>query len=70
MSIKKKEVFAGGRRAGKVKARDMLCYWAVREAGMSIRSLAKRLETSPPGIGYAAERGAAIIQDNDYRLFG
>ncbi|MFO7785937.1 MAG: transposase [Thermodesulfobacteriota bacterium] len=68
LRISKKEVFAGGRQAGKVKARDMLCYWAVREAGMSVRSLARRLDMSPPGVGYAAERGAAIIRENDYIL--
>jgi putative transposase len=46
----------------------MLCYWAVREAGMSISLLAKRLGMSAPGVGYAVERGAAIILENQYVL--
>ena len=46
----------------------MLCYWAVRETGMSIRSLAKRLDMSALGVGYAVEKGSAIIRENQYRL--
>ena len=68
LSIKKKDVFAKGSQTTKVKARSMLCYWAVREAGMSIRLLAKRLGMSAPGVVYAIERGAAIIRENQYGL--
>ena len=68
LSIKNEDVFAKGSQTMKVKARSMLCYWAVREAGMSIRLLAKRLVMSAPGVGYAVERGAAIIRENQYGL--
>lgn len=68
LKIKKEDVFAKGNQTMKVKARSMLCYWAVRETGMSIRSLAHRLGMSAPGIGYAVERGAAIIRTNQYEL--
>ncbi len=54
----------------KVKAKSMLCYWAVRETGMSIRSLAKQLGMSGPGIGYAVERGASLIRVNKFDLTG
>jgi DNA-binding Lrp family transcriptional regulator len=40
-----------------VKARSLLCYWAAREAGIPLRSLAERLGISAPGVGYAVERG-------------
>ena len=58
------EVFSKGRQKNKVKARSLLCYWAVREAGISLRTLAKRLGISSPGIGYAVERGEAIAREN------
>jgi len=68
LEINQEDVFAKGNRKVKVKARSMLCYWAVREAGLSIRSLAKRLDMSAPGVGYAVERGAAIVLENKYVL--
>ena len=45
------EIFSKGRQDRKVKARSLLCYWAVRELGMSLRDLAREFETSAAGIG-------------------
>ena len=66
--MEKHEVFSKGRQQRKVKARSLLCYWAVREAGMSLRELAGRLEMSGPGVGFAVERGEAIAKENGYKL--
>ncbi len=66
--IEKEENFSKGRQRWKVEARSLLCCWAVKEAGMSLRKLAGRLEISGPGIGYAVERGKAIVHENDYKL--
>jgi REP element-mobilizing transposase RayT len=66
--IEKDEVFSKGRQQRKVKARSLLCYWAVREAGMSLRELARQLEMSGPGVGFAVERGEAIAKENGYEL--
>jgi REP element-mobilizing transposase RayT len=63
-----KEVFSKGRQKKKVKARSLLCYWAVREAGISLRTIAKQLGISAPEVGYAVERGEAIVQENHYKL--
>lgn len=63
--IHKDEIFSRGLQ---VKARSLLCFWAVREAGMSQRELARRLEMSGPGVGFAVERGAAIARENNYSL--
>jgi len=35
---------------------------------MSLTDLARALEMSIPGVGYAVERGEAIVQDNKYQL--
>jgi len=62
------EVFSKGRQHRKVKARSLLCFWAVRELGMSLTDLARDLEMSTPGVGFAVERGEAIAHDNKYQL--
>ena len=51
-----------------MKAGSLLCYWAVRELGISQTDLANRLNLSVPGIGYAVERGANIARQNGYDL--
>jgi len=66
--IERGEVFSKGRHKRKVKARSLLCYWAVREAGIPLRALAKRLGLSVPGVGYAVERGEAIIRGSKLEL--
>ena len=44
------------------------CFWAVRELGNSLASLAIRIGMSPAGVGYAVQRGEAIAQENGYQL--
>jgi REP element-mobilizing transposase RayT len=66
--IEKRQVFSSGRQKDKVRARSIFCYWAAREAGISLRILARRLGISPPAVGYAVERGAAIVRENRYML--
>ena len=62
------EVFSKGRQHRKVKARSLLCFWAVRELRMSLTDLARELDMSIPGVGFAVERGEAIAQRNKYQL--
>ena len=62
------EINSKGRQDRKVKARSLLCYWAVRELGMSLRDLARKFEMSAAGIGYAVERGESIARENQYQL--
>jgi hypothetical protein len=63
-----KEIYSKGRRKVQVKARDLLCYWAVRDLGMSCTSVAKHLEMSQPGVGYAVSRGEKIAKIHKYQL--
>jgi chromosomal replication initiation ATPase DnaA len=62
------EVLAKGRQPQRVNARSLLCFWAVREMGNSLSSVAIRLRMSPAGVGYAAQRGEAIALENGYQL--
>ena len=66
--MKPGEVLSKGKQQGKVKARSLFCFWAVREFGMSLRELAKELEMSPPGVGFSVERGEAIAFENGLQL--
>lgn len=66
--IEAKEVFSKGRQKHKVEARSLLCYWAVRELGMSLTALAKLLSMTPSAISYAVVRGEALAKHNNYHL--
>jgi len=48
--VKEEEVFSKGRQKDKVRVRSLLCYWAAREAGISLRTLAKRLSDNVQDI--------------------
>ena len=66
--VKIREVLARGRQKQRVNARSLFCFWAVRELGTSVTGLARQLGMSPAGVGYAAQRGEAIAQENNYKL--
>jgi len=62
------EIHSKTKQQRKVKARSLLCYWAVHELGMSLTHLARHLGISVPGVGYAVQRGETIARDNNYQL--
>ena len=66
--IKVGEIIGRGRQERRVSARSLFCFWAVRELGNSLTSLAVRLKMSPAGVGYAVQRGEAIAYENGYQL--
>ena len=66
--IEVKEVFLKGKHQKRVKPRSLFCYWAVRELGISLTELARRLGISVAGVGYSVERGGNIARKNNYQL--
>ena len=66
--IETEEIYSKGRRKVQVEARDLLCYWAVRELGISCTDLAKQLEMTQPGVGYAVSRGEKLAKEHKYQL--
>ena len=62
------DIFSKGKQQRKVKARSLLCFWAVQELGISLTELAKHLGITVPGVGYAVVRGQVIARDNNYQL--
>jgi len=61
-------VLSKGKRQQKVKARSLFCFWAVRELGVSLIDLTRRLEMSGSGVGLSAERGEAIARKKGFAL--
>ena len=57
------EVLKPGNQPLRVKARSLVCYWAVRELGMSGTSVSKLLGIGQPAVSRAAARGEKFTQD-------
>ena len=66
--LKIEEIYSKGRRKVQVEDKDLLCYWSVRELGISCTDLAKQLGMSQPGVGYAVNRGEKIAKEHKYQL--
>jgi REP element-mobilizing transposase RayT len=62
------EVWSSGKYPQIVKARSLLCYWAVKELGMSKESLSRRLRISPPAVSKSVIRGEHVAQNNAFTL--
>jgi REP-associated tyrosine transposase len=61
-------VWSAGKYRHIVEARSLLCYWAVRELGVSMTSLAKRLELSVAAITQSVERGESLKEEKSYHF--
>ncbi len=44
-----------GRQKDRVEARDLVCYWAANELGISITGLARKFKMSASGASYKGE---------------
>jgi hypothetical protein len=66
--IESDDIYSRSRQKVRADARGLYCYWAVRELGYELTTIARRLGMSVPGVGYAVRRGEQIAKDNDYRF--
>jgi putative transposase len=62
LGVKPEEVWAEGKYRRIVEARSLLCYWAVRELGVSMSSLGRRLGISIPSVSESVTRGRRIAE--------
>lgn len=62
------EVWLEGKYRRIVQARSLLCFWAVRELGMSLASLSRRLNISPAAVSKSVKRGQKLIAQHKYSL--
>jgi putative transposase len=66
--VEKDVIYSKGRRRIQVAARSLLCYWAVRELGITATDLAKQLRMTQPAVSYAVIRGELIAKEKSYTL--
>ncbi len=62
LGVKPEEVWAEGKSRRIVEARSLLCFWAVRELGVSMSSLARKLRISIPSVSDSVNRGRRIAE--------
>ena len=68
LGIKSEQIWEKGKYPLAVKARSLLCYWAVRELGISSTELAKRIGITQPAISQSVKRGENIAKENGFEL--
>ena len=68
MQVEPSELWAAGKEPKRVEARSLLCYWAVRDLGISMAELSRRLKLSLSGVSLSVKRGERIAQENYYKL--
>jgi putative transposase len=61
-------VLRPGKLALSAKARSLLCYWGVRELGITSVELAHKLGICPSAVTKAAQRGEELAAENRYCL--
>ena len=69
LGIDQEKVWAAGRHREIVQARSLFCYWAVRELGLTMISLSRRLDQSVTAVGKSVIRGEKLAKANKYLLF-
>jgi REP element-mobilizing transposase RayT len=68
LGVKQEDVWAAGRYQKIVQARSLLCYWSVRELGVTMTSLSRLLNISIQAIAKSVIRGEKIAKDSKFSL--
>ncbi len=68
LGVKCEQVWKKGKHPKTVKARSLLCYWLVRELGITTTELARRIGISQPAISQSVKRGETIAKENGLEL--
>lgn len=68
MELEASEIWKSGKSRGLVAARSLLCFWAVRELGISMAELSRRLDLSLSGVSQSVIRGEKIAAINSFEL--
>jgi putative transposase len=68
LGMKTEQVWQPGKSRLQVKARRLLCYWAVRQLGESMTAMSRRLKISIPAVSKAVAQGAKIAEQNGLKI--
>ena len=66
--LKPAEVLSASKQPQRVKARSLLCYWAVKELEIGGADIAKRLKISQSAVSRAVARGEMIAAEMNFKL--
>ncbi len=66
--LKPEEILSTGKQRLRVRARSVLCYWAVKELGMSGSSVAKLLSIGQPAVSRAVGKGENLVAEMTLKL--
>jgi putative transposase len=62
LGIDPEQIWKYGKNRLTVKARSLMCYWAVSKLGFSATELSKKLGVSQPAVSIGVKRGERIAQ--------
>ena len=68
MQLEPFNVWATGKERIRVEARSLLCYWAVRDLGINMAELSRRLNLSLSGVSLSVKQGERIVQEKGFKL--
>ena len=68
LGIDLEQVWSYGKHPLTIKARSLLCYWAVRQLGHSATEPSKRLGVSQPSVSISVKRGEKIAKAEQLEL--
>ena len=68
LGVERNIITRKGRYPDTVEARSVLCFWGVRELGITTRELSNRLGVSQPTASQSVKRGEAIVIEKRLKL--
>jgi putative transposase len=68
MNMEPSMILRSGKERKRVQARGLFCYWAVRELGIGMSELSRKLGLSLAGISQSVKRGERIAVEEGYSL--
>jgi hypothetical protein len=68
LNIKSEQIWERGKYNRAFKARSLFCYWAVRELGVNVAELARRIEITQQSSSQMVKRGEDIPGENGLKL--
>ena len=66
--MKSAEILLPSKQPDRVKARSLVCFWAVKELSISSLSVASKLRITQPAVSRAAQRGEKLAIENNLCL--
>jgi hypothetical protein len=68
MNIPEEDIWRGGEVKELARARSLLCFWAVRELGVSMSAMARRLNITTVAVSKSVARRAEVARKDGLDL--